>query len=461
MISKTLGSYVGASADAVKEPVFDLVNINEQTVNPFFTLLRMGVPEKTALKFLSANILFNLVQQYSQNSLKGSSMENLINTALQKFEKELGITDTSSLKTEEVTEEDLDKGLLGTDSKVSYKILLTFAKLMKVYEVIQDPNFVTRFNSIRNAPGPLVLDNLIREKKINDFNNKAFDSTPSLLMEQEGQYLTATAETIFGNHPILRKFSQAHEVARGVLHDATEYSDSFTETLQVMPQYILDILFKDKELLSKFSDFYKTYSCFASGMIDSKHLRNYIEGFPKYFIKEREKYKDNPFIEAIRVSVPAKTNHPELVLNVAGLDGTYISQLEAAWTDFHKQNPQLSTQLFTYWVFKEGIGFSPKTPLGIAPIYVKEHLTTKTSYKDTLKDAPMYSVSKEAVIDSFIRHNSDSYKLVPTISMKDRDKKVMIDYAKGQMVIFNQTKEDGELPIWVKTSSYGSYTLWR
>lgn len=233
----------------------------------------------------------------------------------------------------------MNNGLLGTDDKVSYKILLTFAKLMGIYEIIQDPNFVTRFNSIRNAPGPLVLDNLITEHKVEALNDKGLDASSSLFTQKGQQLFPATAETIFDNHPILRKFSQAQDVARQVLKDEVEYSEGFAEALDIMPEYISDALYNDKELFSKFSDFYKTYACFASGMINENHLDNYIKGFPSYFIKQKEKYSDNPFVQAIKTSVPQKTGRPELVLNVAGLDQTYISNLQAAWADFHKQNP--------------------------------------------------------------------------------------------------------------------------
>lgn len=336
LMSKTLGSYVGASADAVKEPVFDLVNINTQTVNAFFTLLRMGMPEEAALKFLSADIITKIVQQ---QSIDGGSINNIVADVLSEFETKYGIKDDSPLKTEEITEEDLDNGLLGTDDKVSYKILLTFAKLMGIYEIFQDPNFVTRFNSIRNAPGPLALDNLITEHKVEAFNDKGLDASSSLFTQKGQQLFPVTAETVFDNHPILRKFSQAQDVARQVLKDEVEYSEGFAEALDIMPEYISDALYNDKELFSKFSDFYKTYACFASGMINENHLDNYIKGFPSYFIKQKEKYGDNPFVQAIKTSVPQKTGRPELVLNVAGLDQTYISDLQAAWVDFHKQNP--------------------------------------------------------------------------------------------------------------------------
>jgi len=78
LLGKTLGSYVGASADAVKEPIFDLVNINLQTINPFFTLIRMGLPQELALKFLSAKIISEVVAEYSQQLLEGTSFNRVV-----------------------------------------------------------------------------------------------------------------------------------------------------------------------------------------------------------------------------------------------------------------------------------------------------------------------------------------------------------------------------------------------
>jgi hypothetical protein len=53
LIGKTLGSLVASAADAVKDPVLNLNNINNQTANVITTMLRLGIVYEDAALLLS------------------------------------------------------------------------------------------------------------------------------------------------------------------------------------------------------------------------------------------------------------------------------------------------------------------------------------------------------------------------------------------------------------------------
>ena len=60
LIGKTLGSLVASAADAVKDPILNLMNINSNTSNVLNTLIRLGMDFDTAALFLSQTAITNV-----------------------------------------------------------------------------------------------------------------------------------------------------------------------------------------------------------------------------------------------------------------------------------------------------------------------------------------------------------------------------------------------------------------
>jgi hypothetical protein len=149
----------------------------------------------------------------------------------------------------------------------------------------------------------------------------------------------------------------------------------------------------------------------ASGTVKETDLNYYINNFPTEFFKNnfKEKYPDNLLIQSIKLDVNDTTGRAILKVDITGLDTSQKEALSSAWIDLHKENAELSTKLFMYNFFRGGIGFNPKTFMGLVPTYVKERIT---GYLDTYKKLP--SVSPAVVINQFIRNNADNPSLVPT-----------------------------------------------
>ena len=171
LIGKVLGSGVSASADAAKEPILNLMNINMTTVNIFTTMVRIGMPFNDAALFLSQNVVSSVLDEFNRENLNNyRSLDSIINDRIYKIAKHNGITQSAPINTESITKEELLQGLSSDENtSIDYKVLLAFQKIKTLADKMRNLNFATRFNSISSSVGPLIIDNLIMEHKMEEF----------------------------------------------------------------------------------------------------------------------------------------------------------------------------------------------------------------------------------------------------------------------------------------------------
>ena len=327
---------------------------------------------------------------------------------------------------------------------------------------MRKPTFATRFNSISSAVGPLIVDNLIIEHKMEQFmDSNSEDGTHFYTSDNS----PVDIDDIFYDHPILKQFARTVDVAKQMFYDMPSGSIGFRNLLNTLPDGLADKLYNDKKLLDQLSNFYQSYLLVQSGMINPSQLKNYIEGFPKWFMdqKFKEKYPENALIQAIKMNVSKRTGRPYLMVNITGMDTQQKEELGNAWIDLHKTNPDLSQKLFAYSFFRAGVGFSPKTFMSLVPTYVKERLETttptgKASYVDTYRRFP--SVNSALVIDQFIRNNWDNNKLVP--KKGGEGTKYIVDLTRGTLIV-RDAKDMADLQgvIYMKTRHNGQTYLWK
>ena len=461
LIGKTLGSLVSASADAVKDPILNLMNVNMSTAGMLNTMLRLGMPFDDAALFLSQDVIERLLGQFHRENLANYvSLDSLVEKWLNKYKDKHDIDKSSSLETEELTKEELIKGLTSEEHEsIDYKVLVAFQKVRSLVDTMRKPTFITRFNSISSAVGPLIVDNLIIEHKMEQFLSTDDDSTHFYTKDN----VPVDANYIFSKHPVLEQFSRTVGIAASMFSDMPAGNKDFRKILRHFPKDIVNTMYRDKKLLDQLSNFYQSYLLVQSGMINPKHLKSYITGFPKWFIdnKIKEDYPDNELIKAIRANVSKKTGRPSLTINITGMDEQGKEKLRNAWIDLHKTNPELSEQLFTYSFFVAGVSFSPKTFMSLVPTFVKERLKSKdgsTSYVDTYRNFP--EIVPKLVVDQFIRNNWNNNKLVPWKG--DKDTHYTIDLKKGTLTAY-RTEDITDLgnASYIKTKTNGKTYLWK
>ena len=466
LIGKTLGSLVSASADAVKDPILNLMNVNMTTAGMLNTMLRLGMPFNDAALFLSQDIIERLLNEFNrQNLTNHEPLDNIIKKWLDKYEEKNDIAEGSNIKEEVLSREELVKGLTSEEHEATdYKVLLAFQKLRNLTEAMRKVTFATRFNSISSAVGPLIVDNLILEQKMQSFLDNG-DGTGFYASADPKNAESVDINTVFDNHPVLYQFARTVDIAKGMTHDMPTGSEGFRGLLRQLPSDLSDKMFKDKKLLDEFSTFYQSYLLIKSGVVDSEQLRNYIDGFPQWFMKQgfKEKYSDNALIQAIKMNVSKKTGKPFLTITITGMDEQQKEELRSAWTDLHRADPALSKRLFDYSFFRAGIGFSPKTFMSLVPTYVKERLQGKdgkSSYVDTYRYFPNTDYLRKTIIDQFVRNNWDNTKLVPIRG--DEDTKYNVNLAKGTCKVYRDAdKIDVKDLSYMKTKIGRDWYLWK
>ena len=421
LIGKTLGSLVSASADAVKDPILNLMNVNMTTAGMLNTMLRLGMTFNDAALFLSQDVIERLLSQFNRENLTNYvSLDSLINKWLDTYRQKYNISDSSNINTEPLSTEELVNGLTSEEHEATdYKVLLAFQKMRSLTDAMRKPTYATRFNSISSAVGPLIIDNLIIEHKMSQFVDANTDNGTHFYTADD---VPVDIDDIFFDHPVLKQFARTVDIAKSLFSDMPAGSVGFRNLLAKLPKDIADKMYGDKKLLDQFSNFYQSYLLVQSGVIDSKNLKDYATAFPKWFMEQnfKDEFLNNEFIQAIRMNVSKKTGHPYLTINITGMDEQRKEELRSAWIDLHKADPKLSKMLFDYSFFRAGIGFSPKTFMALVPTYVKERLmneNTGASYVDTYRHFP--TVVPKLVINQFIRNNWDNTKLVPWKGGKD------------------------------------------
>lgn len=468
LIGKTLGSLVSASADAVKDPILNLMNINMTTAGMLNTMLRLGMTFEDAALFLSQDIIERTLNKFNRENLTNyESLSNIIEKWLTEYREKNNINDDSLINTEELTKEELVEGLTPEEHEATdYKVLLAFQKIRQLVNAMRKPTYATRFNSISSAVGPLIIDNLIIEHKMEAFLDANTENGTHFYTSDD---VPVDIDDIFFDHPILKQFARTVDIAKAMFSDMPTGSIGFRKLLANLPADISDKMYNDKKLLDQFSNFYQSYLLIQSGLINPKHLKSYATQFPKWFMEQKfkEKYSDNALIQAIRMNVSKKTGRPYLMINITGMDEQRKEELRSAWIDLHKEDPELSQMLFNYSFFRAGIGFSPKTFMSLVPTYVKEKLKSKdgnASYVDTYRNFP--EVIPDLVIDQFIRNNWENNKLVPRKGEKDTHYNVDVKHNRLTVyrpeeiadlagISYMKTKMNNNTYLWHLTSDKG------
>ena len=475
LIGKTLGSLVSASADAVKDPILNLMNVNMTTAGMLNTMLRLGMTFNDAALFLSQDVIERLLNQFNRENLSNYvSLDSLINKWLDTYRQKYNISDSSNINTEPLSTEELVNGLTSEEHEATdYKVLLAFQKMRSLTDAMRKPTYATRFNSISSAVGPLIVDNLIIEHKMSQFIDANTDNGTHFYTADG---VPVDIDDIFFDHPVLKQFARTVDIAKSLFSDMPAGSVGFRNLLAQLPKDIADKMYGDKKLLDQFSNFYQSYLLVQSGVIDSKNLKDYATAFPKWFMEQnfKDEFPNNELIQAIRMNVSKKTGHPYLTINITGMDEQRKEELRSAWIDLHKADPKLSKMLFDYSFFRAGIGFSPKTFMALVPTYVKERLmneNTGASYVDTYRHFP--TVVPKLVINQFIRNNWDNTKLVPWKGGKDTHYNVNLKAGELRVyrpeeiadltdVSYMKTKVGKEIYLWhLETSSPNELTFKR
>ena len=418
LIGKTLGSLVGASADAVKDPVLNFMNINKETVNVLNAALRLGMDFDSIALLLSSKAITNLLNDYYKTSLsKRVSLSKAVKQRLAKLEESKTI-DGTELSNQELTTEEMIDGIKDVNEILEYKTLKAFQRLSAIASTINPLTNVSRLNSVASAVGPTHIDSIMSKRK--------FDSEMKGLVKigENGMFEDLNIDTVFSDIPSLQAFYEAYNIVFGVPGQnrglfaelgITTASEQFNSVLDAIPEDMEFTLYNNKKLLSSLADFFQSYLLVQSKVAKVDNMSHYVKNFAKWFTEQgfKTKYANNPFIQAIQTDVVSKQGQEDryfLKIETTGMEQSEKDALSAGWIQLEKEDPRLSHFLFFYNFWRGGIGFNPKTFMGLVPLQVKEKIG---GYLNTYRNLP--SVVGTDVFDQWVRNNWGNDELVPRV----------------------------------------------
>lgn len=460
-VAETLGSCVAASADAAKDPVLNFMNLNPQTFNVYTTLVRLGVPNSIATLFMSSKVLADAVTASNAKTLAGewSTPESILREQISEESlKKIGYSTTSPVFREEITRDELIRGLHEDDVNINLKMANALVSLFGVSRRVRLADQVTRFNSISSAVGPTTVDNYIFQSKLQELDNESY------LVDMNTGNSIGKRE-LLDKHKMLLEFSGAYDLANSILIDGMPQTKAFIESIEEIyanPSNVdgLDIEFglpaivkNDRSLVNKLRDFFTSWSAVKNGLVNYKELEFLSKEFPKTLASKKAEHSDNYLMQNLYLNIDNRSGFPIIAMNISMIEKSSRDMLTNSWADLYAKDKEFALNLFKYSFFRGGLGFSPKTFMNVLPIQMKIDVL---GYLKVFK-SPETLTPQEAnlLYKQFISNNYIDNKLVPIKKGKPTES--------GDIIISKQDKNAHSfknLRFFKTKDKNGNYTLY-
>lgn len=463
LISKTIAGFLAASVDAVKDPVLNFMNLNTFTAGSAMTLARLGFDSDSIGMLLTQPIIEKVTREYFKRNNEGyASADDIIQEELNLLQEVEGI-DYRRLKKDLVntdfTKEELSNGITKGDMGTEFQVraLLLFQNLATISQDLNTLTFLTKFNSVTNAVGPMIADTLVMRERYNKFLDK-METNP---------LFSGNAARVIDNSPILESFYDTTVSDMGASRRIFEgyfphYSSAFSTILDRLRQTTKANL--DSKTINKLANDFILYKLTIGDnpVLDSNYqVRNeFINGFVERFKKEASGIIDNDLIKVITLKGrDSKCPVPTLEAKTGGYTIDVQERVKDGWSTLIS-NPatrKLGVELFFYNMFRSGFSFSPKTFMHLASVDVKQAIE---GYVENLRNPEFNdsSVIADEFLNQYRRNHTQDFRIVPKFSENKYVKVTESKSVSKEKIItfaFNKNKE-GMNSIIVKDSKEGT-----
>ena len=426
-IAETLGSNVAASADAAKDPVLNFMNLNPQTFNVYTTLIRLGMPNSVAALLMSSKVLAGAITESNAKALAGewSTPESVLRERLSPESlEELGYLPSSPIFTEELTRDELIRGLYEDNVNIDLKIANALVALFDVSKKVRLADQITRFNSISSAVGPTTLDNYIFQNKLD-----TLDKESSLIDMSTGNPIGVRG--LLNKHKMLDKFSMAYDLANSILIDDMPQTRAFIESMEsiyAVPNKVAglelkfglpSIVINDRALVGKLREFFTSWSAMKAGLVSYSELEFLSKEFPKTITEKKNEHSDNYLVQNLYLNIDNRSGFPIIAMNISKIEKASRDMLTASWADLYAKDKEFALNLFKYSCFRGGLGFSPKTFMNVLPIQMK--IDMEGYLKLFKKPETLTPQEANLLYKQFVSNNAMNNKLVPIKKVKPKD----------------------------------------
>lgn len=431
-ISRTLGMFVGASADNAKEAVLGSVNITPTTANIAMALFRIGVPLSTVV-YMMSHPLVKAAAQAAENKGADGRFEKELKDILADIKKSKKLTsDTldSICKTTNITDEELKKkareGIDDNYDNVDIATLAFLNNIIPYAEAIADLNIITSLNSTKNSVGPDVYTTIQKEYKIRKVLNKT-ERGDSLFSDSIFQltdrvpFLKSLIACYTDLLPeVCKEFSPLYQRSFRQILDSLEAGTS------LKPSSL------DDKSMKRLLNFYLLYRISKLGLIDTTWTgrKNLIYNFPiSFWQDQRKNLKDNELVQNIRLGdINKQTAIKALTVNLAGMGRERTDDLTANWDALlsGEGTAKISDNLLAYMLTRFGFTWNPTSATGLASTDAKRHFG-KGKYQDIFVDDELWPDSEVLkFLVQYARNNPKSSLWAKSTSYPVKEEKGML-----------------------------------
>lgn len=395
-ISSLLAQLLAGSVDAVKDPVLNLLNINMDTVNVAVALVRLGHDLEFIGLFLTHPIIKQLINRYNIEAASGST--NSLMQTLKAMQQELRGEDGKGATLQ--LQYNYDKVFFQREHNVweaqneeqrQYKkdmdltVLELYKKLNNMAEMFRGVIHTTRYNSITSAVGPYASDTMNNRLSDEQFATNPY-VTDEMRKAAEGIIYDENGKEV----SLIQAFRDTSSaLERQLLGD--NMIQASEETYKVYKALKTKMGYMSAKMAKEFGRFYMSYYMnMESPLFDlsDSHREEMLDRFPKMFAGNKNKYRNNPFVQAVTLDKD-KAGNDILAINTRGLTDTEIQALRSGWADLYtserekgvEDKDNLALKLVEYNFFLGSFGFNPKTFMSLTPNNVKLAIP---GYKESL-----------------------------------------------------------------------------
>lgn len=400
-ISRTLGMFVGASADNAKEAVLQSLNITPITANIAMTMLRYGIPLDTVVYMLNIPAIKALSTQAERT---GARFEELLEETDSKNQPDNHFLSNETLK--KLIEGKSNEDVAKSESQIVAGIIKQFLPISKDLSAF---NQIASLGSVKNAVGPTVYDVIRKSAYINyaqqtmadgahlDFSNIFRECTH--LKPLADCYTKLVPEICSKFSPIFKSDFQSLVRGMGDLGGIDSLTDKNLKHL--LDIYLLHV----HKVINSITD--------KDGNITYKTDAFKNKGLIKQIIAERF---NNEFLQSLSIlrDVNKKNkNIPNVIFKNQGKTREQKDDLTASWIELFRENESLANDIFEYMFTRFGFSWMPNSAINIAPNIIRIS-SIKGIYDNIIvENITLDPLHLSSVMNEFIR-NFLPYGIVKT-----------------------------------------------
>lgn len=487
LISKYIRKYVGAAADAAKNPTLARLGADKVTFPVIQWLLRAGLPMQVVHLYTALPVFSRLSALYKSLSDDGKSS---VNYAIAKLESTIfnenraqfnGYNNLDAYKqtlypvdakgrrtarTISINEEELIN-MIYSDEMNAYeqiKALEDFKELSALSQKLTTLSNYGRINSVIAGPKATIEENEAIEERVEkaealfegmfpDFTNITFNDVVKFMPYETQMY---------------KSIQRLLDALQGDLFPSYQ-SDSYNQILSLISRITGKELSADiKERINEAQKLYAlSLSAYDLGdqdfimMYDDAEAKKYLVDFPRYFVKELSEIKamntdlsddldENLLLGLIGEPMAPTATCPIETLNTSifGADDDFKYKVTQAWQslmsytnkDMTKEQLErthkLALDLFRYFTLRNrGKSFDTRTPWHLAPLDLK---TLIPGYNERLKKIQSFTIPAGEFAVQFLLNNCEREDLFEILPAED-----LQEFAEGYV----PNSSSGELKI--------------